>query len=80
MIDLAAETLEAREARHLTEDLNQSIPPMYHELIRILIQRAVFAEKHRCAKAALDFATTLSQAAPSGCATPVTNAGSKAER
>ncbi len=58
---LTAETEEEREERHLTEDLNQSFPTQYHALIRILITRAVSAKGHRCARAVLDFATTLSR-------------------
>ncbi len=48
-----------REERHLTEDLNQSIPKDYHELIRILIKRAIILEQHRCVRKALEFASSI---------------------
>ena len=56
-----AETEEERQARHLDEDLQQSFPPIYHDMVRVLIKKAVINERHRCAKATLDFASALAR-------------------
>lgn len=56
---IAGETDAERQERHLAEDLKQSFPAMYHDLVRVLIKRAVMNERHRCAQAVVDFGRVL---------------------